>query len=69
MSQVSRVRSSDRVGCALEFGNSEKGPLVTHRHYLLELDQCPGLRYASGPVQSLLSLHLALPLHINPPLR
>lgn len=63
------VWSSDRAGCALEFGNSAKDPLVTHRHYLLELDQCPGLRYASGPVQSLLFLYLALPLHINPPLR
>lgn len=63
------VWSSDKAGCAREFGNSAKDPLVTHRHYLLELDQCPGLRYASGPVQSLLFLYLALPLHINPPLR
>lgn len=64
------VWSSDRVGHALELGNSEKAdPLVTHRHYLLELAQCPGLRYAFGPVQSLLPIYLALPLHINPPLR
>ena len=64
------VWSSDGVGCVLECGNGEKAdPLVTHRHYLLELDQCPGLRYAFGPVQFLPFLYLAIPLlHINPPL-
>ena len=65
-----QVWSSDGVGRALELGNSEKAdPLVTHRHYLLELDQCPGMRYAFGPVKSLLPMYLALLLHLNPPLR